>query len=245
MDARDHPRRCGENSRRLSDTTPTGGSPPQVRGKPLFSALGGNNSRITPAGAGKTPPQRSDSQPLTGSPPQVRGKRFGVLQRAHDFGITPAGAGKTKCVIQTALTGQDHPRRCGENRSCNARYFSNIGSPPQVRGKRNFEFLNASVNGITPAGAGKTSCLLLAVKRERDHPRRCGENCCYASGQYQQVGSPPQVRGKHNSAIGLCCDSGITPAGAGKTLRHTKPHGHAADHPRRCGENRINKNLSD
>ena len=30
------------------------GSPPQVRGKPLFSALGGNNSGITPAGAGKT-----------------------------------------------------------------------------------------------------------------------------------------------------------------------------------------------
>ena len=51
---KDHPRRCGENLTLYLEDGYIEGSPPQVRGKPLFSALGGNNSRITPAGAGKT-----------------------------------------------------------------------------------------------------------------------------------------------------------------------------------------------
>ena len=51
----DHPRGCGENAVTPPRTKRLSGSPPRMRGKPLFSALGGNNSRITPADAGKTP----------------------------------------------------------------------------------------------------------------------------------------------------------------------------------------------
>ena len=51
---RDHPRGCGENRTDCYDVRLRKGSPPRMRGKPLFSALGGNNSRITPADAGKT-----------------------------------------------------------------------------------------------------------------------------------------------------------------------------------------------
>ena len=50
----DHPRGCGENPHLDSGLAAEVGSPPRMRGKPLFSALGGNNSRITPADAGKT-----------------------------------------------------------------------------------------------------------------------------------------------------------------------------------------------
>ena len=51
---KDHPRRCGENHRDREATSARDGSPPQVRGKPLFLVLLALSLRITPAGAGKT-----------------------------------------------------------------------------------------------------------------------------------------------------------------------------------------------
>ena len=50
----DHPRRCGENFRRLSSGEMFTGSPPQVRGKLKFCPCSRETARITPAGAGKT-----------------------------------------------------------------------------------------------------------------------------------------------------------------------------------------------
>ena len=50
----DHPRRCGENDLRLVRATYAIGSPPQVRGKPIFALTVADELRITPAGAGKT-----------------------------------------------------------------------------------------------------------------------------------------------------------------------------------------------
>ena len=51
------------------------------------------------------------------------------------------------------------------------------------------------------------------------------------------LGSPPQVRGKPEKgelAAGAC---GITPAGAGKTMCGDRSNLAVGDHPRRCGEN--------
>ena len=76
----------------------------------------------------------------TGSPPQVRGKRVGLLEDL-------AGA-------------EDHPRRCGENVYVFPCVRNKPGSPPQVRGKPGFCTCGAACTGITPAGAGKTACLL-------------------------------------------------------------------------------------
>ena len=54
-----------------------------------------------------------------------------------------------------------------------------------------------------------------------------------------QIGSPPQVRGKPTSRAIFTPAAGITPAGAGKTWRAFE-HGELnEDHPRRCGENRC------
>ena len=50
----DHPRRCGENIFGRGVITHSAGSPPQVRGKRLFSYLRSPRLGITPAGAGKT-----------------------------------------------------------------------------------------------------------------------------------------------------------------------------------------------
>ena len=134
---RDHPRRCGEN--KLSDRpwTHRGGSPPQVRGKLRYIVQRIMRTRITPAGAGKTwdvpeaarqpwdHPRRCGENALItgiaddapGSPPQVRGKLYHHCPYMSIFRITPAGAGKTKLPVCSYEPLQDHPRRCGENRS--------------------------------------------------------------------------------------------------------------------------------
>ena len=50
----DHPRACGENLISSSEHSPTGGSPPRMRGKLLGVAFRPHVLRITPAHAGKT-----------------------------------------------------------------------------------------------------------------------------------------------------------------------------------------------
>ena len=51
-----------------------------------------------------------------------------------------------------------------------------------------------------------------------DHPRGCGEK--QAAQHYKELGlgSPPRVRGKVQPCRGWIYDSGITPAGAGKSV---------------------------
>ena len=112
---KDHPRRCGENVFRKRLNPWRKGSPPQVRGKPVWGDPSIGKYRITPAGAGKTyryptfdralqdHPRRCGEN-LTvcrivtfrpGSPPQVRGKLKTNERKEKPIGITPAGAGKT------------------------------------------------------------------------------------------------------------------------------------------------------
>ena len=84
------------------------------------------------------------------------------------------------------------------------------GKPPVTRPR-------STQNGITPAGAGKTTRKRGREKALADHPRRCGENSCNI----------------------FCRNAtfGITPAGAGKTLIDEIQTEFNRDHPRRCGEN--------
>ena len=100
-------------------------------------------------------------------------------------------------------------------------FLAVLGSPPQVRGKRIFEFgLGANI-GITPAGAGKTMCVTTRTKTLQDHPRRCGENNDTVQFQIKEKGSPPQVRGKPRAKFLRAKTYRITPAGAGKTLKRS------------------------
>ena len=91
-----------------------------------------------------------------GSPPQVRGKRRRKSENNDADRITPAGAGKTCAEENTDTGGQDHPRRCGENKEAQAIKVLRTGSPPQVRGKHAWELPIFVSDRITPAGAGKT-----------------------------------------------------------------------------------------
>ena len=111
----DHPRRCGENCLKKSESRKKTGSPPQVRGKQVRTRTNAFCNRITPAGAGKTclcwalrrnywdHPRRCGENDRShvkmrcciGSPPQVRGKPRARFLLSFRLGITPAGAGKT------------------------------------------------------------------------------------------------------------------------------------------------------
>ncbi len=160
---------------------------------------------------------------IRGSPPQVRGKLTAIPLSARSMRITPAGAGKTHAGWGDNLLDKDHPRRCGENVIAICTQSVDMGSPPQVRGKPVTKQLWPRRVGITPAGAGKTGFASPSCRILKDHPRRCGENSTRNRRCFVSLGSPPQVRGKLSCGISGGSGAGITPAGAGKTLRLCLP----------------------
>ena len=151
----------------------------------------------------------------------MRGKPFCIHFANCAIRITPAGAGKTSRLLHDAKHGADHPRRCGENRIPKHGEQKYQGSPPQVRGKQKIKLGQDYAIGITPAGAGKTCTRKHIARVNGDHPRRCGENRDVSISVAVKQGSPPQVRGKLEFENRLPFESGITPAGAGKTLKRS------------------------
>ena len=154
---------------------------------------------------------------MTGSPPRMRGKRWWMQECSCLWGITPADAGKTWDVPEAARQPWDHPRGCGENRPRLPTVPKVGGSPPRMRGKPFLSPDKRRLNRITPADAGKTQFLMLAPRRDQDHPRGCGENTATRPTRLTSLW--------------------ITPADAGKTRRCCAHRPKSQDHPRGCGEN--------
>ena len=173
------------------------GSPPRMRGKLTQTALTGHFPGITPADAGKTRTMslrtaRQRDHPrgcgenvciclqrkrILGSPPRMRGKRYVSAPGGGFRRITPADAGKTSYSGGLPSQDGDHPRGCGENRAGININSCSEGSPPRMRGKRLKKRGDADERRITPADAGKTSCICSLRFSLKDHPRGCGENC--------------------------------------------------------------------
>ena len=212
----DHPRGCGEN--RLSDKPSRlkPGSPPRMRGKPSTTSKTSLRSGITPADAGKTRRVYANDthkrdhprgcgenfvvsrskRRAAGSPPRMRGKRANAQKIAQQFRITPADAGKTAELTGCSFPARDHPRGCGEN--CIRRIYPQpfSGSPPRMRGKLCAFPCSLRQGRITPADAGKTSCISSKTTSIWDHPRGCGENIRPYPVRGKHSGSPPRMRGK-------------------------------------------------
>ena len=152
-------------------------------------------------------------------------------------GITPAHAGKTRRRGAGAPGSRDHPRACGENLYLQGIFQNFAGSPPRMRGKLLIAPRLPALVRITPAHAGKTRRTDSPRRKQRDHPRACGENCQALLQIIGIVGSPPRMRGKQDPQLPLRLISGITPAHAGKTLLCSSRADTLRDHPRACGEN--------
>ena len=88
-----------------------------------------------------------------------------------------------------------------------------------MRGKVEWTGETATVNGITPAYAGKSTWFRLALGDNEDHPRLCGE--------------------KDQEVIRTCAPYRITPAYAGKSMSFQKLPCLYQDHPRLCGEKHL------
>ena len=151
-----------------------------------------------------------------GSPPRVRGKALGNLFVHHHQGITPACAGKSKSFFVFNEEWRDHPRVCGEKVVPCSTGLHVQGSPPRVRGKADNDNQAITIEGITPACAGKSLSALRNAYADGDHPRVCGEKQTRRSTGHVKPGSPPRVRGKGFPVCSEKRASGITPACAGK-----------------------------
>ena len=215
-----YPRRCGENEAALGKTATLHGLPPQVRGEPPHIVPGVREPGLTPAGAGRTDstlrircalsayPRRCGENvgghataiDQAGLPPQVRGERR-VLSTVLDLtGLTPAGAGRTGWWPLRLLGRWAYPRRCGENCKTISPLSPTAGLPPQVRGEQRHVKDVRYVEGLTPAGAGRTGSCPSGSWRCGAYPRRCGENWRSSLTGGSGQGLPPQVRGEPSGA---------------------------------------------
>ena len=166
----------------------------------------------------------------------MRGKAEVRHERDQEPGITPACAGKRHCPRFRPGKTRDHPRVCGEKSSLMQMDVGPLGSPPRMRGKGELPKDTKDYFGITPAYAGKRMLYARAVRRDRDHPRVCGEKTAPRHRLHLAKGSPPRMRGKASRGGLILKDDGITPAYAGKSALRLTAKDPSGDHPRMCGE---------
>ena len=171
-----------------------------------------------------------------GSSPRVRGTQGGTRPACPGRGIIPACAGNTMKAEQILKNRRDHPRVCGEHQCPRGHISTSWGSSPRVRGTLQILDVSRVHAGIIPACAGNTLGGRSYAIQSRDHPRVCGEHFSIAVNAIQSRGSSPRVRGTLTEEYLGLGYSGIIPACAGNTKRHSFDAIIDADHPRVCGE---------
>ena len=191
-----HPRVCGENLVDEKGKRCGNGSSPRVRGKLCSDNINKVRCRLIPACAGKTQAIEmtgllSTAHPRVcgenlschrlllvqqGSSPRVRGKPPLSETSARSSRLIPACAGKTNFARVYDSLAAAHPRVCGENNEAGRNFSGHRGSSPRVRGKPLFEFSLTFRSRLIPACAGKTCRGGFPLRRDRAHPRVCGEN---------------------------------------------------------------------
>ena len=173
--ARVHPRVCGEAGRRSTSTMWCSGPSPRVRGsqpnhrraqgrlgsipacagKPFPVPPSARLNRVHPRVCGEAALPRVDDAPLGGPSPRVRGSPSGIAVSTPGRGSIPACAGKP---------GSWRPA-----------FGQWKGPSPRVRGSRRVGRDEADDRGSIPACAGKPSFVASFTRRDRVHPRVCGE----------------------------------------------------------------------
>ena len=108
-----------------------------------------------------------------------------------------------------------------------------------MRGALCIHFLIINFNRIIPAYAGSTCPLPLSSPCEWDHPRVCGEHSHPRIVRLAERGSSPRMRGAHRPDQRMQYPARIIPAYAGSTKAISYLCLQTWDHPRVCGEHRI------
>ena len=157
---------------------------------------------------------------LYGSPPHARGKVPLKTCNRELAGITPACAGKSMRREDLERIEGDHPRMRGEKSTTTPTQERAPGSPPHARGKVLLSGSARCGGGITPACAGKSIDEAHHAVTDGDHPRMRGEKLSFLQPCPSSGGSPPHARGKGAVPPFGKQHGGITPACAGKRLRH-------------------------
>jgi len=251
-----HPRACGERPSIQSGRVRSVGSSPRVRGTDAFGFLWCSFYRFIPARAGNgsspvTPEPHRTVHPRAcgertraavgsvtscGSSPRVRGtvRKF-VSTRVHGRFI-PARAGNGPVRNVSFHATAVHPRACGERKSSVDVHVSPGGSSPRVRGTGVDRAGRRDRIRFIPARAGNGSAVASASMANSVHPRACGERLSSPKLQKVLRGSSPRVRGTAVQGIVRGRARRFIPARAGNGLRGRVRFGHAAVHPRACGE---------
>ena len=153
----------------------------------------------------------------TGSSPLTRGKPARE-QGGQDVGrLIPAHAGKTCVGMRSTRRRRAHPRSRGENMPCPSPAWTQPGSSPLTRGKRNRWGSSENRSRLIPAHAGKTSWTSRTSSRAWAHPRSRGENAPAMTPAARPAGSSPLTRGKPLCRVRDTRPMGLIPAHAGKT----------------------------
>ncbi len=155
--AQAHPRECGDDLARQRAGPWYRGSPPRMRGRLGEHQYSPRARRLTPANAGTTPDRVRDACFQEGSPPRMRGRQPRQQTVPTVERLTPANAGTTSAhLFDGAYTGA-HPRECGDDAIVDRTAGRVVGSPPRMRGRRQWLAVVHVTLGLTPANAGTTT----------------------------------------------------------------------------------------
>ncbi len=169
----------------------------------------------------------------------MRGTRSSGWRSRFRWRIIPAYAGNTIANTVASPNPRDHPRVCGEHARRIYRRANPAGSSPRMRGTRIVFDWTVYDPGIIPAYAGNTRSQRVELAWRRDHPRVCGEHRPYEHTRQSTAGSSPRMRGTHADWLERRLSLGIIPAYAGNTSLARLSSCSRRDHPRVCGEHRL------
>ena len=191
------------------------GSSPLARGGPPPLERCQSLQRLIPAGAGRTSAPSSRRSARTahprwrgednsrrphapageGSSPLARGGPEVLGHQAVIRGLIPAGAGRTRPPCRVLDCMWAHPRWRGEDAVNAGRCWWLGGSSPLARGGRVAAVVALGVQGLIPAGAGRTRLATSAAAGITAHPRWRGEDSSPSTGVSPGHGSSPLARG--------------------------------------------------
>ena len=174
----DHPRGCGEHILNTKGTISVDGSSPRMRGALPSILIKLVRCGDHPRGCGEHALFVERIIMRRGSSPRMRGAPPSRRAGAVSVRIIPADAGSTVSPDYPSLSGEDHPRGCGEHGYPDFIHDFNTGSSPRMRGAQAETLLDDAIMGIIPADAGSTPWPRLLVLHRQDHPRGCGEHSC-------------------------------------------------------------------